>query len=210
MQIQNIKEIIANMAQEHAVTTVAGVTASVQYPTTKAEDNKPTGEVHDSAPVLPPSYTAQPVVNNDNKEEAKAPAAATVVSIAAPTTGMMPDKAAVDAFVRRLSPGVDLLSIPGIAKPVLSKTGCAKVLKFFNIRTSVTMLDKSIDPVQQFISYTFKVSAIYDGECLYEAVGAANNHESKFEGKGMSSDSMIAQMAVKRATTGIAMWLLAR
>lgn len=210
MQIQNIKEIIANMAQEHAVTTVAGVTASLQYPTTKVEDNKPTAEVHDSAPVLQPSYTAKPVVTNNQKEEAKVPAATTVVSIASPTAAMLPDKVAVDAFVRRFVPGVDIMSIPGIPKPILTKAGAVKVIKFFGVHTNIALLDKTVDPAQEFISYTFKVSAISNGECIYEAIGCANSHEPKFKGKGMGSDPTVSQVAVKRATVSVATWLLAR
>lgn len=207
-KISDIKSIIKNMTAQ-SVPANTTTTGAVQYPV-KATTTAVKPEVHDVDPVQPPTYTVQPVVTNNQKEEAKAPAATTVVSVASPTAAMLPDKVAVDAFVRRFVPGVDIMSIPGIPKPILTKAGAVKVIKFFGVHTNITLLDKTVDPAQEFISYTFKVSAISNGECIYEAIGCANSHEPKFKGKGMGSDPTVSQVAVKRATVSVATWLLAR
>lgn len=207
-KISDIKSIIKNMTAQ-SVPANTTTTGAVQYPV-KATTTAVKPEVHDVDPVQPPTYTVQPVVTNNQKEEAKVPAATTVVSVASPTAAMLPDKVAVDAFVRRFVPGVDIMSIPGIPKPILTKAGAVKVIKFFGLHTNITLLDKTVDPAQEFISYTFKVSAISNGECIYEAIGCANSHEPKFKGKGMGSDPTVSQVAVKRATVSVATWLLAR
>lgn len=184
-------------------------TDTITYPVKPEPEKKP--EVHDVAPVKAPTYSAAPTSSEaTNGKEEKVPAAATVVSIATAPTGMLPNKAAVDAFVRRLTPGIDLMSIPGIPKPILTKTGAIKIIKFFGVQTNITLLDKTVDPAQEFISYSFKVSAIFNGECVYEAIGCANSHEPKFKGKGMGSDPTVSQVSIKRAIVALAMYLLVR
>lgn len=218
--VNDLKAIIRNLSKTENESTKP---ANTKYPVISMEEKK--SEVRDIMPLTPPAYDSaqvqqpsvapvpkpSPVAENS---EAKVAPTATATLPAEPVayyTTAMPDKAAVDAFVRTLVPGTDLLTtIPGIKNFIITRIGCQKILKFFRIRTSVTMLDKTVDPAQEFISYTFKVSGIYEGEVIYEAVGSANSHEAKFKFKGMSSDVMLSQIAIKRANTALVMYLLAR
>ena len=62
------------------------------------------------------------------------------------------------------------------------------------------MLDKTTDVPNSFIGYTIKVTITnQDGEIISEAICSANSKEKKFADKGFSADSMLINMATKRA-----------
>lgn len=99
-----------------------------------------------------------------------------------------------------LTSGKDYGTIPGIKGTVLFKAGAIKIMKHYNLKQHIELLDKTISVPENFISYTVKVSLINDsGEIVAEAFGSANSHEKKFFDKGFSADSMLISMASKRA-----------
>lgn len=96
--------------------------------------------------------------------------------------------------------GKDYGTIHGIKGTILFKTGALKILRHMNLKYSFTVLDKTVNLSQFFISYTIKVVIINkDNETIYESIGSANSLEAKFKKTGLSSDNLLCQMAVKRA-----------
>lgn len=108
-------------------------------------------------------------------------------------------------FLKKLIPGKDFGNIPNVKKPILFKTGAQKILRFLDYRYSPQLVDKTIDVSSNLLSYTVKVSIIdKDSTIIVETLGSANSCESKFASRGLSSDNMLVEMAVKRAlVTGV-------
>lgn len=103
-------------------------------------------------------------------------------------------------FLSTLVEGKDYGYLPNVPKPVLLKQGALKFLKFFNYRKTMQLVDKTISATDKLIAYTVLVSVInIDGDVVSQALGSANTHESKFIKSGMSADTMLANMAAKRA-----------
>lgn len=99
-----------------------------------------------------------------------------------------------------LTAGKDYGTIPGIKGTVLFKSGAIKIMKHYNLKQHIELLDKTVNVPEKFVSYTVKVSLITaSGDIVAEAFGSANSHEKKFIDKGFSSDSMLIGMASKRA-----------
>lgn len=103
-------------------------------------------------------------------------------------------------FLSTLVEGKDFGHLPNVPKPVLFKQGALKILKFFKCRKTMQLVDKTISATDQLIAYTVLVSVInIDGDIVSQALGSANTHESKFAKSGMSADTMLVNMAAKRA-----------
>lgn len=103
-------------------------------------------------------------------------------------------------FLSTLVEGKDFGHLPNVQKPVLFKQGALKILKFFKYRKTMQLVDKTISATNQLIAYTVLVSVInIDGDIVSQALGSANTHESKFIKNGMSADTMLVNMAAKRA-----------
>ena len=103
-------------------------------------------------------------------------------------------------FLSTLAEGKDFGYLPNVQKPVLFKQGALKILKFFKYRKTMQLVDKTISATNQLIAYTVLVSVInIDGDIVSQALGSANTHESKFMKSGMSADTMLVNMAAKRA-----------
>lgn len=106
----------------------------------------------------------------------------------------------IKAATKHLIQGVDYGQVRGIQGNLLFKQGALKLLKLCDFKYHVTMLDKTTDVPNSFIGYTVKVSITnQDGEIISEAICSANSKEKKFADKGFSSDSMLINMATKRA-----------
>lgn len=102
--------------------------------------------------------------------------------------------------IKELVLGVDYGPVKGIKGNILFKKGALKLLQLCNYKHCDTLLDKTVDVANSFISYTCKVVIIDEnGEPIAEAIASANSKEKKFEDKGFSSDSMLVTMAEKRA-----------
>ena len=77
-------------------------------------------------------------------------------------------------------------------------------MKYYGLKQSIELLDKTVNVSENFIFYTVKVSLINaSGEIVAEAFGSANSHERKFIDKGFSADSMLISMASKRALVSV-------
>jgi len=111
----------------------------------------------------------------------------------------------LNSFLKKLIPGKDYGNIPNVKKPILFKTGAQKILRFLDYRYSPQLVDKTIDVSSNLLAYTVKVSIIdKDSTIIVETLGSANSCESKFASRGLSSDNMLVEMAVKRAlVTGV-------
>ena len=106
----------------------------------------------------------------------------------------------IKAATKHLVEGVDYGQVRGIQGNLLFKQGALKILKICNCKYHTTMLDKTTDVPNSFIGYTVKVSITnQDGEIISEAICSANSKEKKFADKGFSADSMLINMATKRA-----------
>lgn len=109
---------------------------------------------------------------------------------------------------RILIPNQDYGIIPGCGrKPSLLKSGAEKLLTYFGYRTTVTILNRSEDYAQHFVSYEVKVTA-WDtqNQIAGEGVGAANSRERKF----IKSDfygviNNVLKIAKKRAIVDLAL-----
>lgn len=109
---------------------------------------------------------------------------------------------------RILIPNQDYGIIPGCGhKPSLLKSGAEKLLTYFGYRTTVTILNRSEDYAQHFVSYEVKVTA-WDAQnqIIGEGVGAANSRERKF----IKSDfygviNNVLKIAKKRAIVDLAL-----
>ena len=111
----------------------------------------------------------------------------------------------LNSFLKKLVPGKDFGNIPNVKQPILFKAGAQKILKFLGYRYSPQLVDKTIDASTSLLAYTVKVSILdKDGNTIVESLGSANSCESKFASRGLSSDNMLVEMAVKRALiTGV-------
>lgn len=106
----------------------------------------------------------------------------------------------IKAATKQLIKGVDYGQVRGIQGNLLFKQGALKLLNLCDFKYHVTMLDKTTDVPNSFIGYTIKVTITnQDGEIISEAICSANSKEKKFADKGFSADSMLINMATKRA-----------
>lgn len=102
--------------------------------------------------------------------------------------------------VRELVLGLDYGPVSGIKGNLLFKKGALKLLQLCNYKHCDTLLDKTVNVADGFIGYTCKVVILDEnGEPIAEAIASANSKEKRFEGRGLSCDSMLVAMSEKRA-----------
>ncbi len=94
----------------------------------------------------------------------------------------------------------DYMRIPGVPKPILTKKGAYALLHVTQLRESIEIVNVTILPESNFVSYTVRCRLItQDGEIIAEALGAANTQEAKFAKSGLSAQHLVASQSAKRA-----------
>ena len=170
--------------------------------------NEIVSETRPTRPPRPPKTASSKTVSSPS-----------VTKIEQPTNGIasperveqVPCKTPIDmkpVISRILIPNQDYGIIPGCGcKPSLLKSGAEKLLTYFGYRTTVTILNRSEDYAQHFVSYEVKVTA-WDTQkqIAGEGDGAANSRERKF----IKSDfygviNNVLKIAKKRAIVDLAL-----
>lgn len=109
--------------------------------------------------------------------------------------------AAVRYIKEHFKEGRHYLRIPAVPKPILTKIGAYALLNVMQLRETIEIVNITILPESNFISYTVRCRLItHDGEIVAEALGAANTLEPKFTKAGMGSQNLVVSQAAKRAT----------
>ena len=104
--------------------------------------------------------------------------------------------------------GIEIMHLPKIGKKVLLRKGALRIFNHFGYKYHTELVDKTFDGEHRFIAYTFKAIIVTsDGEYVCEAIGSASTAEKKFGGD-LSSNSLVAAMAAKRALVAAAKDLL--
>ncbi|AXL21324.1 hypothetical protein [Megasphaera stantonii] len=137
------------------------------------------------------THQTQPASSSANSETtfARQPASAVV------------DMTQQQLVSRLLQPDADYGLIQGCRKPSLFKSGAEKLAAHYQLRSEVSVLHRTEDIPNQFVSYEIKVT-LYNqaGAVVSEGLGAANSKERKFSrGDFYSSINTVIKMARKRA-----------
>ncbi len=94
----------------------------------------------------------------------------------------------------------EYMRVPGVPKPILTKKGAYALLHVTQLRESIEIVNVTILPESNFVSYTVRCRLItQDGEIIAEALGAANTQEAKFAKSGLSAQHLVASQSAKRA-----------
>ena len=110
-------------------------------------------------------------------------------------------QAALQYIKEHFKEGRHYLRIPAVPKPILTKIGAYALLNVMQLRETIEIVNITILPESNFISYTVRCRLItQDGEIVVESLGAANTQEAKFAKNPMSSQNLVASQAAKRAT----------
>lgn len=96
----------------------------------------------------------------------------------------------------------DFMRIAGIPKPLLTKEGSMKILRYMGYRPVPRLISAVFDSPEGVVSYTFEVTLVdNEGSPVVSAVGAASSAEKKYAGLQMSAINTVCNMAYKRALT---------
>lgn len=114
----------------------------------------------------------------------------------------------VEDLLRSFVEGKDFIKLPQGQK-VLLKTACYKIINFYNMRVTIDLIDKKIEPSSDFIAYTVSVKLVNEeGSVMFEALASANSLEKRFKTGGIANDSTVIVMAQSRGLRTCARWLL--
>ena len=92
------------------------------------------------------------------------------------------------------------MRIAGIPKPILTKEGSIKILRFMHLRPQVKLLDSVYDAATGTAAYTYEVVLItMDGMLIISGVGASSTAEKKYAKAGLDAINTVCNMAYKRA-----------
>lgn len=98
----------------------------------------------------------------------------------------------------------DFMRIAGIPKPLLTKEGSMKILRYMGYRPVPRLISAVFDSPEGVVSYTFEVTLVdKEGSPVVSAVGAASSAEKKFASLQMSAINTVCNMAYKRALTAV-------
>lgn len=96
--------------------------------------------------------------------------------------------------------GRHYMHIKGVTRPILTKVGAYALLNFLQLRENIEILNVTILPEVNFISYTVRCRLIdQNGEIVAEALGAANTQEIKFQKSGLGAQHLVATQSAKRS-----------
>lgn len=97
----------------------------------------------------------------------------------------------------------DFMRIAGIPKPILTKEGSMKILRYMGYRPVPRLLSAVFDHPEGVVSYTFEVTLVDSDGCpIVAAVGAASSAEKKYARAAMDAINTVCYMAYKRALIG--------
>lgn len=94
----------------------------------------------------------------------------------------------------------DFMRLPGIPKPVLTKTGSISILRYMELRPVPRLLNAVFDHPEGAVSYTFEVTLVdKKGSPVVSAVGSSSTAEKKYSKSGIDAINTVCNMAYKRA-----------
>ena len=94
----------------------------------------------------------------------------------------------------------DFMIIAGIPKPLLTKEGSMKILRYLGYRPVPQLLSAVFDQPEGVVSYTFETTLVdSEGSPVVSAVGAASTAEKKYAKSGIDAINTVCNMAYKRS-----------
>ena len=87
----------------------------------------------------------------------------------------------------------DFMRVAGIPKPILTKEGSVKILRYMHLRPAIRLLNAVFDHPEGVISYTV------ENHPIVSAIGASSTAEKKYAKSGIDAINTVCNMAYKRA-----------
>ena len=118
----------------------------------------------------------------------------------APSPVLMPSPQELRRFIKNnFIENRDFMRIAGIPKPILTKEGSIKILRFMHLRPQVKLLDSVYDTATGTAAYTYEVTLMtMDGMPMVSGVGASSTAEKKYKAS-LDAINTVCNMAYKRA-----------
>ena len=118
----------------------------------------------------------------------------------APSPTVMPSPQELRQFIKNnFIENRDFMRIPSVPKPILTKEGSIKILRFMHLRPQVKLLGSVYDAATGTAAYTYEVALITtDGMPIISGVGASSTAEKKYKAS-LDAINTVCNMAYKRA-----------
>ena len=162
-----------------------------------ARNNMPTYENGNNAlkgaePVIP-----LPSTSKDTAQENS------MVTSPAPSPTVMPSPQELRQFIKNsFVENRDFMRVAGIPKPILTKEGSVKILRYMHLRPAIRLLNAVFDHPEGVVSYTVEVTLVnFEGTPVVSAIGASSTAEKKYAKAGIDAINTVCNMAYKRALT---------
>ena len=122
-----------------------------------------------------------------------------------PTTSkaVMPSPQELRQFIKNsFVENRDFMRVAGIPKPILTKEGSVKILRYMQLRPAIRLLNAVFDHPEGVVSYTVEVTLVnFEGTPVVSAIGASSTAEKKYAKAGIDAINTVCNMAYKRALT---------
>lgn len=118
-----------------------------------------------------------------------------------PTPAVHPTPEMIRQFIKNnFIENRDFMRIAGIPKPLLTKEGSMKILRYMGYRPAARLLSAVFDHPEGVVSYTYEVMLVdSEGSPVVCAVGAASTAEKKYAKLGIDAINTVCNIAYKRA-----------
>ena len=172
-KINDIKNIIASAAAKNNATNYENGNNALKI----------------AEPVIP-----LPTTSKDTAQDNSSPAS---------TTAVMPSPQELRQFIKNsFVENRDFMRVAGIPKPILTKEGSVKILRYMQLRPAIRLLNAVFDHPEGVVSYTVEVTLVnFEGTPVVSAIGASSTAEKKYAKAGIDAINTVCNMAYKRALT---------
>ena len=150
-------------------------------------------EENDNVAVQAQQSVNEPIIPLPNTQPAE--------SGTAPAPAVKPTPAMLHQFIKtHFVENRDFMHLPGIPKPILTKTGSISILRYMGLRAVPRLLSAVFDQPAGVVSYTFETTLVdSEGSPVVSAVGAASTAEKKYAKSGIDAINTVCNMAYKRS-----------
>ena len=162
-----------------------------------AKNNMPNYENGNNALKIAEPVIPLPTTSKDTAQDNS------MVTSPAPSPAVMPSPQELRQFIKNsFVENRDFMRVAGIPKPILTKEGSVKILRYMQLRPAIRLLNAVFDHPEGVVSYTVEVTLVnFEGTPVVSAIGASSTAEKKYAKAGIDAINPVCNMAYKRALT---------